>query len=151
MGDLWGVCYQYFGINGLCYNIIILYNLERLVNKILNYMRRWTGSAIVQIMACWQHSAKPLSEPMLTYCQWDPKEYISMKFYLQLKYFHSRKWDWTCRLWYGDHFVQGEMSELYHFHTWVMSVLHQVIDFRHCAPTATGWFVWDCHHRETTW
>ena len=48
------------------------------------YMRRWTGSALVQIMACRLDGAKPLSEPMLTYCELDPKEHISMKFYLEL-------------------------------------------------------------------
>ena len=33
------------------------------------YMRRWNGSALVQIMACRLHGAKPLSKPILTYCQ----------------------------------------------------------------------------------
>ena len=74
------------------------------------YMRRWTGSALVQIMACRLNGAKPLSKPVLTYCQLDPKERISMKFYLKVKYFHSRKCVWTNRLWNGGHFVQGEMS-----------------------------------------
>ena len=32
------------------------------------YMRRWTGSSSVQIMACRLFGAKPLSEPMLEYC-----------------------------------------------------------------------------------
>ena len=70
-------------------------------------MRRWTGSTLVQIMACRLDGAKPLSEPMLTYCQLDPKEHISMTYCLKLKYFHSRKCVWTCRLRNGGHFVQG--------------------------------------------
>ena len=37
------------------------------------YMCQWTGSVLVQIMACCLYSAKPLSEPMLVYCQLDPK------------------------------------------------------------------------------
>ena len=49
-------------------------------------------------MACRMVGAKPLSKPMLTYCQWEPKEPISMKFYLKFKYFHSRKCVWTYRL-----------------------------------------------------
>ena len=53
-------------------------------------MRRWTGSTLVQIMA------KPLSEPVLIYCQLDPKEHISMKFYLKFKYFHS--WKCVCEM-----------------------------------------------------
>ena len=36
------------------------------------YVHQWTGSALVQKMACRLFSAKPLPEPMLTYCQLDP-------------------------------------------------------------------------------
>ena len=74
------------------------------------YMHQWTGPALLQIMACGLDGAQPLSEPMLTYCQLDPKQHISMKFYLKFKYFHSRKCIWTCHLRNGSHFVQGEMS-----------------------------------------
>ena len=35
------------------------------------YMRQWIGSALVQIMACHLFGAKPLSKPMLDYCQLD--------------------------------------------------------------------------------
>ena len=44
------------------------------------YMCQWTGSALVQIMACRLFGAKPLSEPMYGCCQLDPKEYISVTF-----------------------------------------------------------------------
>ena len=33
------------------------------------YIRQWIGSALVQIMACRLFGAKPLSKPMLGYCQ----------------------------------------------------------------------------------
>ena len=36
------------------------------------YMRQRTGSALLQIMACRLVGAKPLSKPMLEYCQLDP-------------------------------------------------------------------------------
>ena len=36
------------------------------------YMHQWFGSALVQIMACRLFGAKPLSKPMLGYCQLDP-------------------------------------------------------------------------------
>ena len=36
------------------------------------YMYQWIRSALVQIMACRLFSAKPLSKPMLDYCQLDP-------------------------------------------------------------------------------
>ena len=38
-------------------------------------------------MACRPFGAKPLSESMMTYCQLDPKEHISMKYYLKFKIF----------------------------------------------------------------
>ena len=36
------------------------------------YMCQWTGSTLVQIMACRLFGAKPLHEQTLTYCQLDP-------------------------------------------------------------------------------
>ena len=42
-------------------------------------------------MACRLFGTKPLSEPMMTYCQLDPKEYISMKYYLNCKRFSFKK------------------------------------------------------------
>ena len=36
------------------------------------YMRQWIGSALVQIMAYSLFGAKPLSKPILGYCQLDP-------------------------------------------------------------------------------
>ena len=44
------------------------------------YMRRWTGPSLIQVMACRLFGAKPLSEPMLAYCQLDSWEQISVKF-----------------------------------------------------------------------
>ena len=32
------------------------------------YMRQWIGSALVEVMACRLFGAKPLPQPMLTYC-----------------------------------------------------------------------------------
>ena len=40
-------------------------------------MRQWTGSTLVQVLACRLFGAKPLSEPMLTYCQLGPWEQTS--------------------------------------------------------------------------
>ena len=34
--------------------------------------RQWTGSALIQIMAWRLFGTKPLPEPTLAYCQWDP-------------------------------------------------------------------------------
>ena len=38
-------------------------------------------------MVCRLFGAESLSEPMLPYCQLDPKEHISVKFYLKFKSF----------------------------------------------------------------
>ena len=38
------------------------------------YMRYWTGSSLVHVMACRLFGAKPLPEPMMAYCQLGPTE-----------------------------------------------------------------------------
>ena len=43
------------------------------------YMRQIPGLVLVQIIACRLFSAKLLPEPILTRCQSDPKEQISVK------------------------------------------------------------------------
>ena len=60
--------------------------------------RQWTGTALVQVMACGLFGAKPLPEPMLAYCQLDSWKQISVKFESGFYYFHSRKLIWKCRL-----------------------------------------------------
>ena len=46
------------------------------------YIRQWTRSALVQVMAYCLFNAKPLPEPMLAYCQLDSWELISVKLLL---------------------------------------------------------------------
>ena len=48
------------------------------------YMRRRTGSTLVQVMACRLFGAKPLPEPMMAYCQLDSLEQTSVT--IQSKY-----------------------------------------------------------------
>ena len=79
------------------------------------YMRRWTGSALVQIMACRPVGAKPLSEPMLPYYQLDTWEQISVKFKSEFDHFHSRKYIWKCSLpgrWVNYHYSVGVVIDL---------------------------------------
>ena len=71
----------FLGIYCIC--LIWAYNSLWLSNA---YRRQWTMSTLVQIMACRLDGAKPLSEPMLIYCQLDPKEHISI-FHLKFEYF----------------------------------------------------------------
>ena len=61
-------------------------------------MHQWTGPALVQVMAYRLFSTKPLSKPMLPYCQLGSWEQISVKFELEFYHFHSRKWIWKCCL-----------------------------------------------------
>ena len=62
------------------------------------YMCQYNILTLVQIMACHLFSAKPLSDPMLPYCQLNPEEHLSVKTYLKFTSFHSRKCTWKCRL-----------------------------------------------------
>ena len=50
-------------------------------------------SPLVQVMTWLLTRAKPLPEPMLSWCQSDPMKHISMKFYLKIENFSSRKMD----------------------------------------------------------
>ena len=38
------------------------------------YMHLWTRWTLVKVMSCHLFGAKPLPEPMPTYCQLDPQE-----------------------------------------------------------------------------
>ena len=44
------------------------------------YMHQGTEPALVQSIACRLFGAEKLAEPMLTYCQLDPKEQTSVEF-----------------------------------------------------------------------
>ena len=43
------------------------------------YLCRWNTLALVKVMACRLFDAKPLPEPILTYCQFDLKEQASVQ------------------------------------------------------------------------
>ena len=53
-------------------------------------VRHWTGSALVQVMACRLFGAKPSPEPMLVYCQLDSWQQISVKLESEFYHFHWR-------------------------------------------------------------
>ena len=76
------------------------------------YMRQETGPALTQTMACRLFGAKPLSEPMLAYCQLDSWEQISVKFEWESCHFHSRNAFENVVGQNGGHFVQEEMNSL---------------------------------------
>ena len=64
-------------------------------------MRPWTGSVLLQVIACCPFCAKPLPKLVLTYYQMNPWEQTSVKFNSSLKTCH---WfmkiciNWECRL-----------------------------------------------------
>ena len=62
------------------------------------YMHQWTGSALVQVMACRLFGAKPLPEPMLVDCQLESWKQVSVKFGSEFYHFYSRKCIWKCHL-----------------------------------------------------
>ena len=61
-----------------------------------SYMHQWTGSSLVQVMACRLFGTKPLPEPMLAYGQLNTWKQISVKFESEFCHLHSRKWIWKC-------------------------------------------------------
>ena len=66
--------------DGLAYwQIYASRSLDKLTHFPLVYAHecQWNGSALVQIMACHLFSTKPLSKPILDYCQLDPGTNIS--------------------------------------------------------------------------
>ena len=71
------------------------------------YLRQWTRSSLIGVMACCLLGANPLPAPMLPYSQLHHWERTSVKFELNYKTFHSWKCIWKHRLRNGDHFVQG--------------------------------------------
>ena len=61
-------------------------------------MHQWTGSSLVQVMACRLFGAKPFPEPMLVYCWLDYWPQVSVKFESEFYHFHSRRYIWKCCL-----------------------------------------------------
>ena len=66
-------------------------------------------------MACRLFGVKPLSKPVLCYCQLDPLEQTSVKFETKYEAFHWRKCIWNCRLpkwrpWWVNKFYHGGLS-----------------------------------------
>ena len=78
------------------------------------YMRRRTGLAFLQVMACPLFGTESFPEQRLTYSQLDYSEQMSMKFESKYKRFLSWKCIWKYRLRNGGHFVEGEMSGAIH-------------------------------------
>ena len=91
------------------------------------YMRPWTSSALVQIMACRLSGAKPLPEPMLPYCYLDPWEQNAVKFEFKQKItFSSWICVWNYRLRNDGHFVMWYLTTSKHNKVHTISVICRV-------------------------
>ena len=81
------------------------------------YMRQWIGSALVQVMASRLLGAKPLSKPVLGYCQLDPWEQTSVKFELKIFSFiniHEILFKIVCEIaaiWFRERWVKYRKIE----------------------------------------
>ena len=81
----------------ICIYIYIQPDLAHLIDYVNSsppsaaYVYQWIGSALVQIMACRLFDAKPLSKPVLVYCQLDRYVQTSVKIPSKFKHFLSRK------------------------------------------------------------
>ena len=93
------------------------------------YMHQWTGSSLVQVMACHLFVAKPLPEPMLVYCLLHSLELISVKFEFEFYPFHSRQCIWKCHLPKWQPLCPGGDESVYHL--WSMSCMIW------CSPVLT--------------
>ena len=68
------------------------------------YLRRWTGSASVQMIASRLFGAKPLTEPILSYRHWNLETNFS-EIIIEIQFFfHSWQFIWKC------HLQKGKMS-----------------------------------------
>ena len=76
--------------------------------------RRWSEAILCVVGEPGQHGRHQAiiwtNAELYDYCQLDPNQHISMKFYLKFKYFNFTKciWTRTCRLWNDGHFVGGK-------------------------------------------
>ena len=99
-------------------------------------MRRWTGSSLVQVMACRLFGTKPLAEPMLACSQLDSWEQLSVKFKSEFYHFHSRKFIWKCRLPKWQPFCPAEVS----WQNSHMTKAHSPVDILPCRDDISA--VW---------
>ena len=76
------------------------------------YMCQQIGPALFQIMACRLFGTKPLSKPMLGYCQLDLQGQTSLKFYSKYKTFYCQKCIWKYRLPTGTHLSRGRWVDM---------------------------------------
>ena len=76
----------------MCISIFLLDVLLTSLRQSDAYMRQFSRQSLVQRMTCHLIGAKPLCEPMLTYCHIYHRENISIKYQSKFKKMSSAKW-----------------------------------------------------------
>ena len=71
--------------------VMILNHLPDSLGPSDTYVNQYNIPSLLLIMAGRLTGAKPMSEPMLSYCQLVPKEHISYKFHVKFKSLHLRR------------------------------------------------------------
>ena len=128
------------------------------------YMRQWMRSVLVQIMACRLCGTKPLSKPMLSYCQLDPNEQTSVTFSIKIQNLlftkmhlktPSAKWRPFCSG--GDGFLHywPFVRGINQWFPSQMASSGELWYFLWCQPQQTGkqtvemLVIWDMRHHNT--
>ena len=75
----------------MIYSMIKLNSMINSCPPSVTYIRQWTGSSLVQVMACCLFTAKPLPVLMLVYCQLESWEQILVKFESEFYHFAFKK------------------------------------------------------------
>ena len=85
--------------NNIKYEDVIIF-FWKILHSIIHftYVCQWTGLALVQILACRLDGAKPLSEPMLTYCQLGTY-FSEILFDIQIFSFKKMRWNMSSEKW----------------------------------------------------
>ena len=87
--------------------------LSLVVNKLTKQLKLGdTMSSLVHVKSWNLFCAKPLPEPIMTYCQSDQQEQASVKFESKYSSFLSSNCNWKCCKRIVSHFVRASMSKI---------------------------------------
>ena len=106
--SLFNVCMMNKSWSGAAMKRYGMKHITWLIYHTAAYKRQWTGSTLVQIIACRPLGAKLLSKPMLGCCQLDK---LQWHFNQNTKHFHEKKCISKQLLWNSGHFVQRRWAK----------------------------------------
>ena len=97
----WNVLGSYVTILSSCYFPLRLREV---------FMGQQTRPTLIQVLACYLYSAKPLSDPNRIHCHLGAQAQTSITFQSKYTNFHLRKWIWERRLRNVVYFVQASVQ-----------------------------------------